>query len=236
MKWLRSLIIFDRGGVATSPDWKEIHESYVRSIQSIDFPEGADTLKLRRKTKRPDGQWNRNGVVYLKRRFLEHLVNVEKWRAEVGFDLGRNRIPPELSLYPSHKTYSEPITSEFGSFDFVTTTASGMHVAIEWETGNISSSHRSMNKLAIALVTGKVQAGVLIVPSRNLYEHLTDRIGNIGELSGYLSMWKDLEARVEKGLLIISIVEQDELTDDPAYPYLPSGMDGRAREGNSKRS
>lgn len=235
MRWLRTLVIFDRGDVVSTSDWQAIHESYVRSIQRIDFPEGAGSLTLRRKVKRPDGQWNRNGVVYLKRRFLDLIVNDEHWHAEVGFDLGKDRVPPDLRLYPSMELHCEPITSEFGDFDLVTTAPAGTHVAIEWETGNISSSHRSMNKLAIALATGKIQAGVLIVPSRSLYEHLTDRIGNIGELSGYLSMWKDLEARVERGLLAISIVEHDALTDDPTFPYLPAGNDGRAREGSAKR-
>ncbi len=74
----------------------------------------------------------------------------------------------------------------------------GMQIAIEWETGNISSSHRSMNKLALALGAGIIQVGVLIVPSRSLYEHLTDRIGNIGELSGYLSMWEGLKGHFKK--------------------------------------
>ena len=46
MKWLRTLVIFDRGGVIHSADWRVIHESYVRSIQRIDFPEGAGILTL----------------------------------------------------------------------------------------------------------------------------------------------------------------------------------------------
>jgi hypothetical protein len=90
-----------------------------------------------------------------------------------------------------------------------------------------------MNKLAIALAMGKIQAGVLIVPSRNLYEHLTDRIGNINELSGYLSMWKSLGTEVECGLLAISVVEHDHLTDNPDFPYLPVGNDGRSHNGDS---
>lgn len=180
MKWLRTLVIFDHGGVATSDDWKEVHESYVRSIQSIDFPPGSGVLKLRRKTRRPDGQWSRNGVKFLKNRFLAHMVEVEGWRNETNFVIASNRIPPKLKLFPGLETYCEPITSEFGDFDFVTIAPNGTCAAIEWETGNISSSHRSMNKLAVALISGKIHAGVLIVPSRNLYEHLTDRIGNIG--------------------------------------------------------
>jgi hypothetical protein len=235
MKWLRTIVLFDRGGVAASEDWKSIHESYIRSIQSIDFPEGSGKLKLRRKFQLPNKQWLRNGVKFLKNRFLDHLVNVQGWRAEVNFDLGKNRTPPELQLYPGLEAHHEPITSDFGGFDFVTTAPNGTHVAIEWETGNISSSHRSMNKLAIALISGKIHAGVLIVPSRDLYEHLTDRIGNIGELSSYLSMWKDTECGVARGLLAITVVEHDELTDDMNYPYLPVGNDGRAKEGRAKK-
>ena len=95
--------------------------------------------------------------------------------------------------------------------------------------------HRSLNKLAIALAAGKIQAGVLILPSRELYEHLTDRIGNIRELSPYLGMWSGLSSTVERGLLAITVVEHDELTDDEAHPYLKSGTDGRSKEGRQKR-
>lgn len=235
MKWLRTLVIFDRGNVIKSIDWQTIHESFVRAIQRIDFPEGTGSLTLRRSFRRPDGQWNRNGVGYLRKRFLSHMVKDEHWHAEGNFDLGKDRKPIDLLLYPNMEAYEVMITSKFGGFDFVTTAPSGSHIAIEWETGNISSSHRSMNKLAIALATGKIQAGVLIVPSRSLYEHLTDRVGNIGELSGYLSMWKDLEVRVEKGLLAITVVEHDTLTDDQKIEYLPVGNDGRAKEGKAKK-
>ena len=236
MKWLRTLVVFDRGDVAATAGWRSIHESYVRAIQSIDYPEGSGSLTLRCKARRPDGQWNRNGVKYLRSRFLRHIVDDEGYLPEVGFSLERDSAPPKLCLYPSMEAYQEPITSGFGGFDFVTTSPDGTHVAVEWETGNISSSHRSMNKLAIALANGTVQAGVLIVPSRNLYEHLTDRIGNIGELSSYLSMWKDLEARVERGLLAISVVEHDALTEDKTCAYLPAGDDGRARQGRARRA
>ena len=235
MKWLRTVIIIDRGDIVSSTDWKNIHESYVRSIESIDFPEGSKKLTLRKKVKKSKNQWDRNGVVYLRKRFIENMVNIEKWQPEIGFDLGKNQTPPNLSLYPSLKSHQEVITSEFGGFDLLMKAKNGTHVAIEWETGNISSSHRSMNKLAIALSSGKVQAGILIVPSRELYEHLTDRVGNIGELSGYLSMWKSMEGKVEKGLLAITIVEHDELTEKKDFPYLPRGNDGRAEEGRAKR-
>jgi hypothetical protein len=163
------------------------------------------------------------------------MVDDEGWQAEGEVDLQNLEEKPELRLYPSLESYSEPITSAFGNFDFVTTTSSGIRVAIEWETGNISSSHRSLNKLSIVLAAKKIHAGVLILPSRNLYEHLTDRIGNIGELSPYLGMWKSMGASVEHGMLAIAVVEHDELTDDSKFPYLKTGKDGRAVEGKNKR-
>ena len=234
MKWLRTLVLFDKGNVISSSDWQTIHESYVRAILSIDHPVGSGSLKLKRKTRLPNSQWSRNGVGYLRSRFLGHMKGAEGWQAEGNVDLGRDRVQPPIKLYPSLESYRAPITSDFGGFDFVTTAPSGTKVAIEWETGNISSSHRSMNKLAIALGNGIVQAGVLILPSRNLYEHLTDRIGNIGELSGYLSMWESLKSSVERGLMAVTVVEHDALTDDASFPYLPMGNDGRAREGRAK--
>lgn len=234
MKWLRTLVLFDQGNVISSKDWKAVHESYVRSIASIEHPQGSGRLVLRRKVRLPNSQFQRNGVGYLRSRFLRHMQDVEKWKPEGDVDLSRDREQPAIKLYPSMEPYREPITSEFGGFDFITTGSQGVKVAIEWETGNISSSHRSMNKLAIALANGIVQVGVLIVPSRQLYEHLTDRIGNIGELSGYLSMWESLKGSVERGLLAITVVEHDELTDDRNHPYLPMGNDGRAREGRAR--
>lgn len=162
------------------------------------------------------------------------MLDHEGWQAESGVALSRDREQPPLLLYPSLEEYREPITSDFGGFDFMTKAKNGARIAIEWETGNISSSHRSMNKLAIALSSGIVDVGVLIVPSRALYEHLTDRIGNIGELSGYLSMWESLKTVVKRGLLAITVVEHDHLTDSKDIEYLAVGSDGRSREGQTK--
>lgn len=233
MKWLRTMVLFDQGNVISSPDWKNLHESYVRAIASIEHPRGSGFLTLRRKVRLPNNQWKRNGVGYLRKEFLAFMRDHEGWVAESNVALSRDREQPPLLLYPSMEEYREPITSDFGGFDFMATAANGMRVAIEWETGNISSSHRSMNKLAIALSSGLMEVGVLIVPSRALYEHLTDRIGNIGELSGYLAMWEGLKSVVERGLLAITVVEHDHLTDSEEIEYHAVGGDGRAREGQS---
>lgn len=232
MKWLRTLVLFDQGAVISSADWRTVHESYVRAIGKIDHPKGSGRFKIRERVRLGNGQWARNGVHYPRTYFLELMLE-EGWQPEGGVDLSHRKQPPVV-LYPSLESYVEPITSRFGGFDFVTIAENGTRIAIEWETGNISSSHRSMNKLAIALGNGIIDVGVLIVPSRKLYDHLTDRTGNIGELSGYLSMWEGLKSSVERGLLAITVVEHDELTQDDKFPYLPVGDDGRAREGRAK--
>lgn len=235
MKWLKTMLLFNCGEVAQTADWKRVHESLVRAITGIDFPRGSGTLTLRRKTRiEKSSQWRRNGVGYLRTRFLQGMVEVEGWQQEAQVGIEHLQLQPELLLYPGFSPHKENITSGFGDFDFMTETPSGLHIAIEWETGNISSSHRSVNKLTIALAAGRIQAGVLILPSRALYEHLTDRIGNIGELSPYLTMWSQLSPMVKKGVLAITVVEQDALTDDKIFPYLTTGNDGRAKQGRQR--
>ncbi len=57
MKWLRTLVVFDKGNIITSNDWAVLHESYVRAIASIDHPNGSGILRLRRKVKKDNNQW-----------------------------------------------------------------------------------------------------------------------------------------------------------------------------------
>jgi len=207
-----------------------VHASYANAISRIDHPAGSGLLRIRKKTRLGD-QWQRNGVVYLKQRFLQSMVENEKWQPESAYK-SAGRIKPILQSYPGFATHQAEETSGFGDFDFVTRApSSGALIAIEWETGNVSSSHRSVIKLITALNACDIQAAVLIVPSRELYKHLTDRVGNFAELAPYLGTWQQLGAR---GLFAITIVEHDELTDSQTHPYLPTGNDGRAKEGRSK--
>ena len=96
MKWLRTLILFDQGDVAASADWRDLHESYVRSIQSIEHPLGSGRMIMRRKVKSPTGKWTRNGVGHLRKSFLEHIRDIEGWEPEGLVDLGRDRQQPPI--------------------------------------------------------------------------------------------------------------------------------------------
>ena len=122
-------------------------------------------------------------------------------------------------------TAKNHLDQRLGDFDAILPGPAGPIVA-EWETGNISSSHRSMNKLAMLVSNGVIAAGTLVVPSRKLYVYLTDRIGNYNELEPYLKLWKSVPCRL--GVLEIVVIEQDAESRD--VPKIPKGRDGRAKD------
>lgn len=95
---------------------------------------------------------------------------------------------------------------------------------VEWETGNISSSHRAMNKMALGILKGVLIGGALILPTRAMYKYLTDRVGNFPELEPYFPLWKAL--KVEEGLLAVIAIEHDSVSR--SVPRIPKGTNGRA--------
>jgi Restriction endonuclease BamHI len=97
---------------------------------------------------------------------------------------------------------------------------------VEWETGNIASSHRSMNKMALALKQELISGGIWVVPSGNLAPYLTDRIGNFPEFEPYFSLYSDLE--VGFGYLGVAIVEHDETSLE--VPFIEKQQTRRYRE------
>lgn len=111
-----------------------------------------------------------------------------------------------------------------GDLDALYKTGDGDFVGFEWETGNISSSHRAVNKLVMAMMHKTLKGGFLTIPSARLYPFLTDRIGNISELRPYLPLWANV--RLQEGALRIVVVEQD--GEDHQAPLMKKGTDGRA--------
>ncbi|WP_232397940.1 hypothetical protein [Leptospira kirschneri] len=65
---------------------------------------------------------------------------------------------------------------------------------------------------------------MLVLPSRELYKFLTDRIGNFDEIEPYSDLWKAL--KLDTGILIIIVIQQDGESFD--VPKIPKGTDGRA--------
>ena len=255
MKFVRTVVVFDRGNLLDSKQWARMHEGYVAALRGVVHPPGSDRFIIRKRIKKvnaaglPTTQWMRNGVVPIKEQFLAKL-RLAGWLPEkpAGLILGSPALEQAhekaevlMKEYPGNRDYrlqdqdwAEVFHDKVGDFDFFTELEGGVRSVIEWETGNISSSHRSMNKLCLVMLAGLIDIGVIILPSRALYAHLTDRIGNWMELSPYLPLWHHIGHGVARGLVAITVVEHDELTDDPNVPFISQGRDGRSAEGAAK--
>jgi len=85
-------------------------------------------------------------------------------------------------------------------------------IGFKWATGHISSSHRAINKLLLAMQAGGLLGVFLVVPSDNLKTFLTDRIWNIGELRPYLLLWSSIP--IKEGVLRVEVVEHNATSSD----------------------
>ena len=196
MKIVHVETVLSCGGYARSIHWAETRAAIHEAVQKCDWPPGSGAFTINPVRKG-------NGVKPVKNEFVKELKRIE-WTIE---GKAKNILDQRL-----------------GDFDAVILGPSGFIVA-EWETGNISSSHRSMNKLTMLVADGLISAGVLVVPSRSLYIYLTDRIGNYRELEPYLKLWKSVPCK--EGVLEIVVIEQD--AESTEVKFIPKGTDGRAK-------
>ena len=111
-----------------------------------------------------------------------------------------------------------------GKVDALKLLPDGRQFAAEWETGNISSSHRSLNKICMGILEGHLAGGALILPDRELYHYLTQRIGNYKELAPYFPVYRHLKA--VEGSLTVFAVSFDQTSSKVAL--IPKGMDGHS--------
>lgn len=199
MKIMQVERLIDEGAFSSTGVWKKIEEDIFQAIRSIQWPEssGSFTLYPQSGKKRGEG----NGVVPIKKACMLHLES-KGWVLE-----------------------QELRAIDTGDIDAAYTTEQGLF-CLEWETGNISSSHRAINKMALGMLKGILIGGVLVVPSGIMKVYLTDRIGNFPELQPYFPLWRSLKASISEGLLAIISIEQDALSLD--VPRIGKGTDGRA--------
>lgn len=198
MKIAEIVDVISAGVFPESAAWRQACTNVEDAIACVDWPHGAGSFSI---NPQPHG----NGVKPIKYPCLQRLGALG-WRVE--------SLPPLASdiLHP-------------GDLDALIM-RQGHYVAFEWETGNISSSHRALNKLVLGLIHRAVIGAILVVPSRALYPYLTDRVGNIAELRPYLPLWNAASAKVEEAALRVYSVEQDAINEDA--PLVPKGTDGRA--------
>ena len=200
MKIVRVETLISRGEYAGSAEWQQTRESLHAAIREVDWPRQSGTFTIYPESGKRRGEGN--GVTPIKLGLMEELRN-QGWSLEEPLDIATLRRP--------------------GKLDAVLYTDSGP-VALEWETGNISSSHRALNKMGLGLLKGILACGILVVPSRELYQYLTDRIGNMAELEPYLDLWRSIPCN--QGVLEIVVIEHDATSRD--VPRIPKGTSGRA--------
>ncbi|MEI6644964.1 MAG: restriction endonuclease [bacterium] len=195
MKVLRTTYLIKAGPFGSSPEWETRHSQICKAITNVEWPTGSGTFTLHSKKQS-------NGVVPIKKSCMGDLKR-HGWSLETRFSSTTEKRPGPIDA---------------------TCVEKGKLLCLEWETGNISSSHRALNKMALGLITGEVVGGVLIIPSRSMYTYLTDRIGNYAEIQPYFRMWQALT--IKEGVLAVIEIEHDALSLD--VPHIPKGTDGRA--------
>lgn len=201
MKIVHEEILLHSGRFADSAEWKKARKSLHAAIRRVEWPAGSGSFTIFPESGKRSGEGN--GVRPIKEGLLSRLRDL-KWKANVPVTMWAGRPP--------------------GNYDAVLSTSAG-DVVLEWETGNISSSHRSLNKMALGTMKHIIAGGVLIVPSRAMYMFLTDRVGNFAEIEPYLEMWKSLPC--SDGVLEIVVIEHDAVST--SVPRIPKGSDGWAK-------
>ena len=189
------------GPYSRSKHWKKTRKQIHDAVRKCEWPAGSGSFTIYPESGKRTGEGN--GVRPIRNGFVKDL-EARGWRTE-----GKAKNSPGQSL---------------GDFDAVLT-GPDRPVVVEWETGNISSSHRSMNKLTMLVSDGIISAGVLVVPSRKLYRYLTDRIGNIQELEPYFPLWRSVPC--SSGIVEVVVIEHDAESRD--VPRIPKGTDGRSQ-------
>ncbi|OPY17510.1 MAG: Type-2 restriction enzyme BamHI [Syntrophus sp. PtaB.Bin075] len=192
--------IIDAGNFSKTKEWQTIEKHIFQAIRSIDWPPGSGSFTLFNESGKKRGQGS--GVKPIKQACMQKLKSFG-WQLETPVDIATVRRPG-----PMDATYR----------------VNDRLFCVEWETGNISSSHRSVNKMALGILKKILIGGALILPTREMYQYLTDRIGNFRELSPYFPLWKALDIR--EGLLLIIAIEHDAVSN--AVPRIKKGTDGRA--------
>jgi hypothetical protein len=194
--------LIETGAFAESEEYATIKAELHAAIEAVVWPTGSDKFTIHPQSGRRSGEGN--GVVPIKIAFIEVLRTRFDWEPEARVSIGTR--------------------SGVGKIDAVKRLPGDRIYAVEWETGNISSSHRSLNKLALGLIEGKLVGGSIVLPTRTMYRYLTDRIGNFEELAPYFPLWEHVCPN--EGVLTVLAVEQD--AADLSVPRITKGTDGRA--------
>lgn len=200
MKIMRIERLLDVGEFSSSREWKTIESHLMSAIKSIQWPPHSGSFTLRDEPGKKRGMGS--GVKPIKEACMQHLRSLG-WQLETSVDVATLRRPGPIDA-----------TIRVGNHLF----------CMEWETGNVSSSHRALNKMALGILKDIFIGGALVLPTRAMYKYLTDRVGNFPEIEPYFPLWRALQIR--EGLLLVIAIEHDAVSG--SVPRISKGTDGRA--------
>jgi hypothetical protein len=209
MKLLTLTDVLTKGEFPRSEAFQRVMRDVREAVDAVRWPPGGPNFTIYPESGKKRGKGN--GVKPIKVGFVAKLK-------ELGWE-------PEARFPRSDEEEASRVIRP-GAFDaWLDLGGAGfLPFVVEWETGNVSSSHRSLNRIALALELERISGGLLIVPTADLAQYLTDRIGNYRELSSYFPLFSALA--VENGYLGIAAVEHDATSHD--VPRIAKGTDGRA--------
>lgn len=202
MKLNRLTLLIDSGDFTSTKAWNRIYDDVTAAVIAVQWPPDSGAFTIYPKT---DG----NGVKPIKEGFVT-VLKARDWKPEQR----KAKDDQSIAAFRPGAFDAWLDLKEYDALPFV----------VEWETGNISSSHRAVNKMALGISEGWLSGGLLVLPSRALYKYLTDRIGNYQELSPYFPLWSAL--KLPKGLLGVVEVEHD--ATSMKVKRITKGTDGRA--------
>jgi len=181
--------------------YEEAYKEVVTAISSTVWPIGSNVFAINNSVK------NANGVVPLKEKCYIELEDTYNWYRE-----------KPLNVLKIEKQKGGPIDvyKEFNS---------GERVGMEFESGNIASAHRSMNKLLLGINRNELDLGIILMPVKGLAYYLTDRITNYEELEPYFEITEG------KPFIFIGF---DATIYDNNIPLIPKGKDGMSKRSIKK--
>ena|ERR1700677_280676 len=198
MKIIKTVFLINAGSFTKTAQYKSVFKEIMDAIKTIRNPIGSKSFQL-------NPIKHGNGVTSIKNDCMKHLKS-KGWKLEERLNLA--------------------VRLTAGPIDAVKHFNSYPPFAFEWETGNISSTHRALNKMVLGLIDKKLSGGILVLPSQKMYPWLTDRIGNFDEIEPYFPIFKHLN--LKNGILAVVVIEQDGLSKN--IPLLKKGQDGNSKK------
>ena len=200
MKIIRLEMLVDEGSFSNSQEFHHIREQVYQAIKSVEWPPGSGSFTLFDQSGKKRGEGS--GVKPIKEACMTHLKR-QGWNLETPIDIAtvKRPGPMDATLQVQNRLF-----------------------CVEWETGNVSSSHRALNKMALGILKKILIGGFLIVPTREMYNYLTDRIGNFPELEPYFPLYRAI--KIDEGFLGVIAIEHDAINKN--VPRIKKGTDGRA--------